>query len=170
MPTRSRADGQSETWNAPEKVSPVSNLALKLPSIPRGLPSGAVATCVRWTDPETALAVVPGPQPPNTLKATAASFVPGSRKRGPSISYVPATVGGMTFPFEVTVSDADAKGDSLVHALGRNAAVTFTVNGLFMGPSVSGGHIDASFSARYADGSGLRGTFNLSPADLSTGR
>src|SRR5207248_10853471 len=87
MPTRSRADGQSETWNAPEKVSPVSNLALKLPSIPRGLPSGAVATCVRWTDPETALAVVPGPQPPNTLKATAASFVPGSRKRGPSISY-----------------------------------------------------------------------------------
>ena len=95
---------------------------------------------------------------------------PSDRNLKPSFFLGEATVGGMTFPFEVTVSDADAKGDSLVHALGRNAAVTFTVNGLFMGPSVSGGHIDASFSARYADGSGLRGTFNLSPADLSTGR
>ncbi len=90
---------------------------------------------------------------------------PINRDLKPSFFMGQATVGDVTFPFEVTISDRDAKGQSMVHALGRNAAVTFTVSGMFTGESVFQGRIDAAFFAQYADGSMLRGTFDLSPFD-----
>jgi hypothetical protein len=74
-----------------------------------------------------------------------------------------ATLGDMTFPFEVTVSDPGATGESRVHALGLNAGVMFLVSGMFGGEATRGPHIDARFSATYADGSLLQGTFSLAP-------
>lgn len=74
-----------------------------------------------------------------------------------------ATLGDMTFPFEVTVSDPGATGESRVHALGLNAGVMFLVSGMFGGEATRGPHIDARFSATYADGSVLQGTFSLAP-------
>jgi hypothetical protein len=74
-----------------------------------------------------------------------------------------ATLGGTTFPFEVTVSDPDASGESRVHALGRNGDVAFLVNGVFNGGVLAAPKIEATFSATYADGSVLRGTFSLGP-------
>ncbi len=90
---------------------------------------------------------------------------PANRDEKPSFFMGQATLGGMTFPFEVTISDRNADGESQVHALGRNAGVTFTVNGMFMGDSVFEWCINAAFSAEYADGSMLRGTFDLAPVD-----
>jgi len=74
------------------------------------------------------------------------------------------TLGGMTFPFEVTISDAKG-GQSLVHALGMNAGVTFMVSGTFTDDPDSGPHIQATFSAEYADGGMLNGGFSLRPFD-----
>ena len=54
-------------------------------------------------------------------------------------------------------------GESRVHALGLNAGVMFLVSGLFGGEGTRGPHIDARFSATYADGSVLQGTFSLAP-------
>lgn len=39
----------------------------------------------------------------------------------------------------------------------------FLVSGLFGGEGTRGPHIDARFSATYADGSVLQGTFSLAP-------
>jgi len=74
-----------------------------------------------------------------------------------------ATLGGATFPFEVTISDPAASGESQVHAIGRNRDVTFTVSGTFNGGLTAPPEIEATFAATYADGSVLRGTFSLAP-------
>jgi hypothetical protein len=92
--------------------------------------------------------------PPDPTRDTLPSFFMGQ-----------ASLGDMTFPFEVTISDRDAEGASLVHALGRNAGVMFLVNGRFMGESIFEWCINATFSATYADGSVLQGSFNLTPVD-----
>ncbi len=92
--------------------------------------------------------------PPDASRGTLTSFFMGQ-----------ATLGDVTFPFEVTISDRDAEGASLVHALGRNAGVMFLVNGRFMGESTFEWCINATFSATYADGSVLQGRFNLTPVN-----
>lgn len=79
-----------------------------------------------------------------------------------------ATQSRMTFPFEVTISDRNADGESLVHALGRNAGVMFKVDGMFMGgENVFEWCINATFSAEYADGSMLNGSFGLTPVETN---
>ena len=80
-----------------------------------------------------------------------------------------ATLGDMTFPFEVAVSDPGATGESRVHALGLNAGVMFLVSGVLGGEATRGPHIDARFSATYADGSVLQGTFSLAPVGSEPG-
>ena len=113
-----------------------------------------------WRGPVTAEDGTP-------LGMVAVTLVPSDGKA--SFFLGEATLGDMTFPFEVTVSDVGATGESLVHALGLNAGVMFLVSGLFGGEATRGPHIDATFSATYADGSVLKGTFSLAPVSTVSG-